>query len=211
MKYLGVLIDSHLNWSYHINQLSSKLSRAIGMIARIRHYVSEGTLRSIYFGIFASLLQYGAQIFGQVDNKHFRRLECLQNKAIRLINFANYRASTNQLYKESKILKIADYVKLQNFLLVLGDVKGQLPTALSNTFTRVQNAHDYNTRGATQFKMVIPAAKTLVYGIRSIFFQAIQIWNYFMSNFQNMKLHEKSKSVCKKAISNHFLDSYKIE
>ena len=208
VKYLGVLIDSHLNWSYHINSLSSKLSRAIGMLAKIRHYVSEGTLRSIYFGIFSSLLTYGSQIFGQIANKHLRRLEILQNKALRLIKFANYRASANPLYKESKILKIADHVKLQNFLLVLDDVKGQLPTALSNTFKSVQNVHRYNTRGAAQFKMVIPAARTLVYGVHSIFFQAIQMWNYIMSNFQSRKLQEKSKSVCKKVITKHFLDSY---
>ena len=208
VKYLGVLIDSHLSWTHHINLLSSKLSRAIGMLARIRHYVSEGTLRSIYFGIFASLLSYGSQIFGQINNKHFHRLEILQNKAIRLMKFANFRATANPIYKEIKILKITDYVKLQNFLLVLSDVKGQLPTALSNTFKLAQHAHKYNTRSSSQFKMIVPPVKTLVYGIRSIYFQAIQIWNYFMSKFQTMKLHEKSKAICKRVITKHFLDSY---
>ena len=32
VKYLGILIDTHLNWNYHIKILAPKLSRAIGML-----------------------------------------------------------------------------------------------------------------------------------------------------------------------------------
>ena len=58
VKYLGILIDSQLNFSYHINSISNKLGRAIGMLSKIRHYVTKDTLRSIYFGIFSSVLIY---------------------------------------------------------------------------------------------------------------------------------------------------------
>ena len=208
VKYLGVLIDSHLNWSFHLNLLSTKLSRANGMLARIRHFVSKHTLHSIYFGIFSSLLTYNLQIWGQTKNNQFRRIESLQNKAIRLINFATYRASVNPLYKASKILKLSDVVKLQNFLLVLDDVKGKLPTALSNTFHLVKNAHNLNTRGATHYKMVVPAARTLRFGIRRIKFQSVQVWNYFMCHFHNIKIQENSKNVCKNILTNHFLELY---
>ena len=37
-KYSGILIDSFLNWNFHI-ELSTKLSRAVGMLAKIRHYI----------------------------------------------------------------------------------------------------------------------------------------------------------------------------
>ncbi len=208
VKYLGVLIDSHLNWSFHINLLATKLSRAIGMLAKIRHYVTLRTLHSIYFGIFSSLLTYGSQIFGQITNKHFHRLECLQNKALRIINFAKYRDSAKPLYKQSKILRISDYIKLQNFLLVWDDVKGQLPVALTNTFNPVVNHHNYNTRGAAHFKMVTPPVNTVVYGIRSITYQAIKTWNYFMDHFHSTKIHEKGKVTCKKILTKHFIDSY---
>ena len=64
VKYLGVLIDSQLNFSYHINSISNKLGRDIGMLAKNRHYVTKDTLRSIYFGIFSSVLIFGSQIWG---------------------------------------------------------------------------------------------------------------------------------------------------
>ena len=65
VKYLGILIDSHLNWCFHTDLLSTKLSRSIGMLSKIRHYVSKDTLRMIYFGIFSSQLVYASQIWAQ--------------------------------------------------------------------------------------------------------------------------------------------------
>ena len=122
----SVLIDSHLNWSHHADSLSTKLSRAIGMLSKIRQYVSEITLRSIYFGIFSSLLTYGAEIWAQFSNKHVSRLQRLQNKAIRRINFAKPDHPSSPLYQKSQILKLTDHVRLKNFLFVHNLIKGTL-------------------------------------------------------------------------------------
>ena len=42
-KHLGVLIDETLSWKYHIVHLASKISKTIGIIARLRHFVPEPT------------------------------------------------------------------------------------------------------------------------------------------------------------------------
>ena len=85
VKYLGILIDPHLSWNYHSKMLAPKLSRAVGMLAKIRHFVTTENLRNIYFGIFSSLLNYGAQVWGQHHNCHIKRIIKLQDKAIRKI------------------------------------------------------------------------------------------------------------------------------
>ena len=61
MKYLGILIVPDLNWKFHVDDLSIKLSRTVGMLDKIRHYVNQRTLNMIYHGIFSSLLLYGSQ------------------------------------------------------------------------------------------------------------------------------------------------------
>ena len=51
VKYLGILIDSHLNWSYHVELLAPKLSRAICMLPKIRHFIQSDTY-NIFWNIF---------------------------------------------------------------------------------------------------------------------------------------------------------------
>ena len=48
VKYLGILIDSFLNWNFHIDELYTKLSCAVGMLAKIRHYINEKTLSMVW-------------------------------------------------------------------------------------------------------------------------------------------------------------------
>ena len=48
VKYLGVLIDETLSWKYHIVHLASKISKTIGIIATLRHFVPLATLHHIH-------------------------------------------------------------------------------------------------------------------------------------------------------------------
>ena len=131
---------------YHVELLAPKLSRAIGMLSKIRHFVQRDTLRTIYFGIFSSILIYGSQIWGNHHNIHINRKIKLQDKALRILNCAHYRAPTSPLYKNPKILKFRDNITLNNFIFVHDSFKGILPHILINNFVYLQNLHDHNTR-----------------------------------------------------------------
>ena len=39
VKYLGVLLDSNLSWKFQINNVALKISRTVGVVARLRHFV----------------------------------------------------------------------------------------------------------------------------------------------------------------------------
>ena len=61
-KFLGVYIDSHLSWSDHINSISNKISRGVGILSKLKHFIPRTTLRSLivsntYFTSFILLLQ----------------------------------------------------------------------------------------------------------------------------------------------------------
>ena len=80
----------------------------------------------VYFGIFHSLLTYSCQIWGQVPT-NIKRILILQNKALRIINFAPFRSQVNPLYKMNNILKIADIVQLQISLFAHDYFHNKLP------------------------------------------------------------------------------------
>ena len=54
IKYLGIYLDSTLSGRFHCEILARKLKRANGMLCKIRHYVPDTELRSIYYAIFSS-------------------------------------------------------------------------------------------------------------------------------------------------------------
>ena len=76
VKYLGIYLDNYLSWHQQEQDMRIRLSRAAGMICKIRHYVDFDTLKMIYHGIFSSILMYGSLIWGQhnriVNSKLFK-------------------------------------------------------------------------------------------------------------------------------------------
>ena len=54
IKYLGVILDSQLNWSNHIFHLSNKISRSIGCIRRIKYVLSSKQLTNLYYALILS-------------------------------------------------------------------------------------------------------------------------------------------------------------
>ena len=56
VKYLGIFNDENLNWKKHINEISTKLIKGNAMLSKLRHFVNNDILLSVYYGIFHSHL-----------------------------------------------------------------------------------------------------------------------------------------------------------
>ena len=64
VKYLGILIDPQLSFKFHIDKLSKKVSRSIGILFKPRHFVATKILLNIYHAIIYPFLLYGITIWG---------------------------------------------------------------------------------------------------------------------------------------------------
>ena len=55
VKYLGIMIDSKINWKTYIDNIALKLKRVNAvMLYKFRDYVHGGILKSIYHALFES-------------------------------------------------------------------------------------------------------------------------------------------------------------
>ena len=205
VKYLGIYIDHHLNWKTQQTNLSPKLGRAVGMLCKIRHFVNIETLHMIYYGIFSSILMYGSQIWGQ-QNNIVKKLQVLQNKALRIMHFQPKGTSATPLFKKSEILKLTDHVNLQNFLFAHDSLNNILPSPLTGQLSLVDS--DHNTRNETWLQLNRPRTKTINYGSKSIKSKSIDIWNFINKDSYQEKLHTKSRSICKKFVKKFLIDRY---
>ena len=99
VKYLGILIDYKLNWNSHINELTKTLGRAIGLLSKIRHFVTSSTLKHLYHSLFNSHLSYGCILWSSATDAQLDRIRKLQKRAIRTITFSGYNDRTSQHFR----------------------------------------------------------------------------------------------------------------
>ena len=63
-KYLGVLLTSYLSWSLHVDNISSKWRRLIGLFYhQFYHHTSELNLLKLYMSNVRPHLEYGASVW----------------------------------------------------------------------------------------------------------------------------------------------------
>ena len=184
IKYLGIYLDETLNGSFHSKTLSIKLKRANGMLCKARHYVPSDELRTLYYAIFSSHLIYGSQIWGQVTNSFNQKIFDLQDRALRIISFSDFRSDPNPIYRNFKILKLHDQIILQNVLFTHDALKNAAPTCFNEYFTHTRETHSHNTRNSTLGCLALSHSGTIRYGIFSITSQCISDWNDISKSLQ---------------------------
>ena len=199
-------MDSTLSGNHHCKLLTTKLKRANGMLSKIRHYVPKEELKSIYYSIFSSHMTYGCQVWGQSNSTHAEKISKLQNKALRIINFRPYATDSNPLYKECEILKLQDFIKLQNCLLIHDFTNNTLPTCFQDYYFK-RNTMNIQTRNSYLGCLFVPSRNTTQYGLNSITQQAIYNWNDVTKVYKT-DLSTKSRYQIKESLNKLFFSNY---
>lgn len=88
-RVLGVIFDSpKLTFSAHIAKVKEDCERRIQVIRALsstKWGCSRNILRTIYISYIRTKLEYGCVLFGELSDKNLRKLEVLQNRALRCI------------------------------------------------------------------------------------------------------------------------------
>ena len=59
IKYLGVFIDEHLKWDAQLQHINNKITKNIGILFKLRHYVPISSLKQLYYTLIYPYLTYG--------------------------------------------------------------------------------------------------------------------------------------------------------
>ena len=179
VKYLGLLIDEHLSWNYHTQFIASKLSKANGILAKLRHFVPLNILITIYYALFHSHLSYAAIVWGQYT-RNDSRISILQKKAVRTITSSHFNTHSKPLFLETGIPFLPHFIFKCNILLVHQTLNGLTPLGVTSTLNFSYITHRYQTRAHEIRLLERQKAKTLNFGLNSIKYQSILNWNQLL-------------------------------
>ncbi|KAI3387413.1 hypothetical protein SNEBB_002003 [Seison nebaliae] len=91
IRFLGLYLDQRLNWNRHIQHLRETCTKALDILKCLSHIKwgsSRKILHRIYHTLIRSKLDYACQIYNSASEATLRKLEPIQNTAIRLITGA---------------------------------------------------------------------------------------------------------------------------
>ena len=115
-KYLGVIISEDLSWDNHVDYITSKANRALGMLRRnIKECPS--TLKEIaYFSMVRSLLEYSCAVWDPHKTKNINCIEKVQRRAARFVknDYRIYLKDEQEYISVSKMIEELGWQDLAN-------------------------------------------------------------------------------------------------
>ena len=104
-NFLGLILESNLSWNKHINHISLKVSKAIGILYRLKSVYPLSVLLTLYNTLVLPYFNYGILTWGSII-KEDHHLHKLQKKAVRIITQSDYIAHTEPLCKQNRLIKL---------------------------------------------------------------------------------------------------------
>ena len=112
-KFLGIVIEEHLNWAMHITHLCNIIARNVGILQKLRYFIPAYVLKIVYHSLILSHLQYCTLLWANSYHSHLHKLRLLQKIAIRIISNTDYLAHSSKLFLNLKLLKLDDIMKFK--------------------------------------------------------------------------------------------------
>ena len=129
VKYLGILIDSPLNWKSQVTCIVKKKNRGMGIIiTKLRYYMNRNILINLYNGLIYPFLIYGIIIWGNTYPTTTHPLFVLQKKATRIMTFSQLDRHSSSLFRDLSILKFPDLVTFHTTIFMHKLYNNMLPS-----------------------------------------------------------------------------------
>ena len=93
--------------------------------------------------------------FTRLKNEYFKKIEKLQGKAIRIINFRHLNAPVDKQKYELNILKLKDFIMLRNILFVKGCLNENAPGSFNDKFHSSKLPLNHTTRSSSTYQLKV--------------------------------------------------------
>lgn len=200
-KFLGVIINENLTWSDHVEVITNKCSKNLGIIRKISRSVPNEILLTLYNTLIYPYLNYCNIVWSSQPTTVLHKLFRLQKKAVRIMTYSHWNAHTLPLFHRLKLLTVYDINKLQTSCFTYSAIHFLLPSAFAHYFLLNSLIHEHNTRASSNLHSLSRSTNLRSYSTR---INAPTIWNTLPSDLK----YAPSLPIFKSKYKNLLLNSY---
>ena len=200
-KFLGVIIDKHLTWYDHVSTVSSKVSKAVGIMFKLSRFLPPRVLLTLYNSLVLPYLYYCNVVWGHACSSYLQKLYILQKKAVRAISKSDFNAHSKPLFLKYKLLSIFDIANFHKLSFVYSAINNLLPVCFSDYFTQSNSLHHYSSRNYLNLNLPLLRLGT---NQKNVKFTGAKLWNSLPIQVKTTSTFSSFKSQLKR----HILKSY---
>ena len=186
-KYLGVILDPHLTFNKHLNNVIKITAHKINLLAKVRQYLTESASLTIYKTMILPYFDYGDILFINSPKKPLDKLDRLQKRAIKICTRPGEDIPNDLMLRSANVAKLSKRrdAHILNFMFK----KKSSPNLL--------DIKDVNTRAraAPLFKTIIPKCEKYK---NSVFYIGAIRWNSLPVDVRNTDSFDHFKILQKK-------------
>ena len=195
-KFLGVYINENLDWTDHVKHIVTPISRNIGILYKVRYFVSDKILLMLYNTLILPYISY-CNILWATCKTVTNNILLLQKKAIRVCTRSGFLDHTNPLFVKLRCLKVDDINFLQTAIFMFRFNNKLLPDSFSSMFQSNNAVHSYSTRQASNIHLVNPRT-TLAH--KSIRHSGPDVWNSLPQHVRTLQTPLSFKRAIKRIL-----------
>ena len=199
-KFLGVIIDSHLRWTDHVQHIRKKISKGLGILYKAKRVLNLTTLLTLYYSFIYPYLLYCIEVWGNASKDLMLSLMKLQKRAMRLIKSVPMRTESEPLFKSLELLSVFKLYTFKIGVFMFKFTTSMVAQCVKELFKRTHEIHSRSTR--QKDKLYVPFTK-LETVRKSVRYRGVTIWNHITDHLNlNCSIYSYKHSL-KKYLLNH--------
>ncbi len=198
--YLGVRLTNTLSWEQHVSRISQRLYPKLGLLNRISSFLPPVMLLRIYKQTILPILDYGSTVWHECGIIQTRRVEKLQNRALRIILHKGRRKCSQEMRNELKLLTLHSRRRFLRFMSIFKILYNlDCPSQLRDSFKFRHCMHNRDLRDKTLLDL--PKVNSAI-GQSTFKYAGAKDWNSLPLNIREII----SFSTFKRTVYAHLLE-----
>ena len=111
-SYLGVILDRRMNWKPQVEVLRGKAHGSLTAFSPLLRSSLRSRAKLIMYKAYISpMMTYAASVWGFISKSSMKRLQTVQNRALRFIGGYDRYTRTKKMHSDLEIIKLKSFMK----------------------------------------------------------------------------------------------------